>query len=147
MEVNRLTGVIKYVVVCCDDDIPLAYLDDDRLIGGPVIVKPAMREQATPATDLETPNPPYKFASKPGTHVSADRYVSETLWRDGHISWTVRCSRGRCRLQAQMTESNCVEVADKLATADLDKWPWGSQHHRYVVPLGVVCRIVSQLIR
>ena len=118
---------IKYVVVCCTGQ-PLAYIDDNRPIGGSLTVTAAPgASQIVIGYQFreEFPTPDYGVVAR----TWANSNVSQTVWEDdgdyadsGRSSWTIRCDNPSCRWkQAQMNQATYEAVADELAT-ELDKW-------------------------
>jgi hypothetical protein len=145
-----MAEAIRYAVLCCSGR-PLAYVDDDRPIGGPLAVTAAdeqdkqtilavdivagqqidLRDNRTDPPQIGARRVPYEFAaSKWG-----DCSLTETRWPDWHTSWTISCTR--CRKRAEMRDKTLAAVADGLAT-ELDKWLFDDERQRYVIPLGVL---------
>jgi hypothetical protein len=160
---------INYVVVCaCTGQIEaIAYIDDNRPIGGSITVTapdPAMK-QIISAIGY---HPQVENWRAPDGYVAskwAERNVSETVWDWDTIGtgpWVIRCAR--CQAQAQMSRANMERIADRLAlsaaqgdlvsvpapepreSADpVDGWEDGTLtdpewRQRYVIQLGVLVR-------
>ena len=56
--------------------------------------------------------------------------VSQTVWEDGHTTWTLRCRK--CSRQAQMDETRYRSLVDVLLTG---------VHQE--IPLGVLCAMIA----
>jgi hypothetical protein len=116
---------IRYVVVCCTGH-PLAYVDDDRPVGGSLIVAaPPGAGQIVIGYQTRQGVPPPGHGTVARTWANSN--VSQTVWADtgdyadtGRSQWTIRCDR--CSKQAEMRTETLARTADELAT-ELDKWP------------------------
>lgn len=113
---------IRYVVVCtCTGDVrALAYLDDDRPVGGDLVLDgaPGVGGQINiGAQHLDGSSAQNWIASTWGTE-----QFSENHAENGNVSWVVRCGEGRCPHQAQLTPRTLRRVAEVLV-AKLDADP------------------------
>ena len=149
-----MTEAIKYLVVCsCTGKIePVAYLDDDRPIGGALRVDAPVGQMIVIAPELgggEEPRdqPDEYTAMFTKTNVTRTHW---NRWGDPHVTWVIRC--GDCSTQAQMSQVTYGLVADQLAAqlgmvANLPV-PTVSDpsatEQRHVIPLGVLCRMVTR---
>jgi hypothetical protein len=114
----------KYVVVCCTGH-PLAYLDDDRAVGGELTVTaPPGAGQIVIGYQTRQGFPPPVHGTVARTWANSN--VSQTVWADtgdyadtGRSQWTIRCNG--CSKQAEMRAETLVVVADELA-AELEQW-------------------------
>ena len=122
------SGVIRYVVVCECTGKPdvVGWMDDFRSIGGDVSV-------------LED------GLTKTGGVLKARR------WRD-RAERTIRCRR--CWKDAQLSKVTAAAISDlliasltELAVISTPDPLIGVKQTRYVVPLGVLCRMLSRIKR
>jgi hypothetical protein len=149
---------IRYVVVCgyAGEIKPLAYIDDNRPVGGAITVTapdPAMKRIISATgynPQVENWRAPDKFAKSKWAEVS----VTETMWSESHLSWTIHCNG--CGKQAQMNQATLRAIADELAenlnpheetvsTPDPDDPTLFEPRH--VRQFGALLRRISQLTR
>jgi hypothetical protein len=112
-------AAIKYVVVCaCGGQAEaVAYIDDNRPIGGSITVSAPtpQNKQIISASgyhpEIEDWRPPEGYVARKW----AEHNVSETVWNwdEMRTGWTIRC--GRCRQQAQIPHAKLVDIADAMA--------------------------------
>lgn len=109
-----MTEAIHYLVVCkCTGQIePIAYIDDNRPIGGRVDVmamKPAMKQIISAIgynPDIENWRAPDGFAATKWGNYN----VTETVldWESGRATWAIRCLD--CQDQAQMSSTTLERI-------------------------------------
>ena len=112
-----MTEPIRYVVVCgCAGEIKaLAYIDDNRPAGDAITVTapdPALKRIISATgynPQVENWRAPDKFAKSQWAEVS----VTETMWSESRLSWTIHCIG--CGKQAQMNQATLAAIADELA--------------------------------
>ena len=154
--------MLRYLVVCaCANEIKeIAHLDDDRQFGGPVLLR-ARKGQMMVIAPGTFQTEPGKLAPEPRedpdswTARFTEHNVTETHWNrwgEPRITWSVRCME--CGQHAQMSEATLESMADKLAMKrhEFGAVPVSStveslsiSEDRHVVPLGVLCLMVTQL--
>ncbi len=112
---------IKHVVACgCTGQMEaVAYIDDNRPIGGSIVVSAPTPEgkQIISATGYH-PDPEKENWRPPEGYVArkwAEANVSETVWDWGEMrtGWSIRC--GRCHDQAQIPHAKLIDIADAMA--------------------------------
>jgi len=146
-----MTEPRRYVVACaCTGQVqPLAWLDDDRAVGGELTVRAAHGSAQVifghRVTD-ELPAPDHQAVATAWT----DNLVSETYWDSGRLNWTIVCVG--CRKQAQLSEKSLADIADELAggrdampavpTPDPDDPSVIEQRH--MIQLGALCRRLAR---
>lgn len=110
----------KYLVVCgCGGTArPLAWLDDDRPIGGILGVDAPVGQVLVIAPELaggpEPSDTPDEITAKFTEHT-----VTRTEWNrwgDQRTTWAIRCDG--CDRQAQMSRTTYAQIADELAAAE-----------------------------
>jgi hypothetical protein len=139
-----------HVVVCgCTGRIePIAYLDDDRASGDVLAIRAVRpwQKQSVIAAPPEIDGAPMAelFADGVIEAMWAEHQVSETVWRGGHSTYTIRCAG--CGVQAQMSDAKYSAIADELATKrDEFAAVATDDGRRHVVPLGVLCHMVKHI--
>ncbi len=131
-------GAVKYIVVCtCTGSVePVALIDDCRPVG--VTIR-GIGEDDTQVV----------FAAAAEQRVAQwwpERSVTETVWQDGHSTWAIRCTA--CGQQVQLADKKLVDIAGEFAST-ADAWPLvpslgeGEDAHRHMIPLGVLCHMVT----
>ncbi|GBE67122.1 hypothetical protein MFM001_35840 [Mycobacterium sp. MFM001] len=119
-----------YAVTCCGRLV--ARLDDDRPGGGLGIASAPGSTALVLGMGIEINGvQPYEMSQEQVTRTWAESAVSQTVWENGHITWTIRCRE--CSKQAEMTETNYLRIADALLT--------GTQHE---IPLSMLCVMLSR---
>lgn len=142
---------IRYVVVCgCTGCIePVAYINDNRPIGAALTVTGTTLEskQIVSATGYNPTVENWRAPDKFVTDKWAERDVTEIMWNDTRLGWTIRCQH--CRKPAEIRETTLAVIADELA-ANLDPTVVPCPHpedptqleQRHVVQLGsLLCRL------
>lgn len=151
---------LKYVVVCgCTGSMELIALiddcrptDDPRSILQGLITVTSPSSQVLIATRIERDDEGRVVAHYdiPDAVVKAryhDANLTETIWHDGHIEWTLRCFE--CGRQAQMSRDSLVAIADGLAAGieacPVIQMPDEGASERHLIQLGVLCDRVTRL--
>lgn len=117
----------SYVVTCCGHAVAL--LMDARPEGGLSVESDSSAIVIAGEVTIDGV-PPYKMRPEEVTSNWAEHKTTQTVWPDGHMSWTIRCE---CSRQAEFSDANFRLIADALKT--------GSQHE---VPLGVLCNTLRR---
>jgi hypothetical protein len=132
---------VEYLVVCdCDGTVrPVALIHDRRPSGGPLSLR-GIGEGDTAALFAVADGEQHAKLYRRAAESWAERSVTETVWGDGHSTWTIRCAA--CGQQVQLSGDKLATVASKLADArDQLRINSARQHE---LPLGVLTRILSR---
>jgi hypothetical protein len=124
----------SYVVTCCAR--PVALLVDDRPDGRLSVEADSTAIILAGQITIGGVEP-YKMAQEQVASNWTEHAVTQTLWPDGHMSWTIRCSACRDHAQdrqAQMSDKSYVRIADRL-----------SRNQQPVIPLDVLCSMVKHI--
>jgi hypothetical protein len=165
-----MTDGSKYVVVCdcTGENKIIAYIDDRRSDDGLVKVQPAA--PAWGAINILNPEGPLPIEQQLALAESdlSERNVTETFWPSGKTSWAIRCTSAACVKQAEISQERLWALADLLGATlveldngnppvlvpdpgepqvsiDLDGTATRAERHkRHVIPLSLLCLIVTR---
>lgn len=160
----------KYVVscFCAGAYVDVAIIDDDRPAGGHISIRgPRGYPPDRPTFQMVAVNPPFRFQNRPDLNArienlipyanaaaekkQSDYEVTQTIWKDGHQSWAIRCMK--CKNQVQLSQGTLLAVMDALLAAraalesrlTVDPGTAAKRNMRHVVPLGVLHRMVLHI--
>jgi hypothetical protein len=137
---------IRRLVVCtCGGKVSaLAIIDDQRPTGGGLTVTEAEAggKHIVAATGYR---PGVKNWRAPDSFVTskwAENTVTETMWSDERLGWTIRCPG--CRKQAELNSKTLQVITDEMAQGEAHASVKLVDGDAWLLPLGVLCRRLSR---
>lgn len=137
---------IRHLVVCtCGGKVSaLAVIDDQRATGGALTVTGAEAggKHIVAATGYR---PGVKNWRAPDSFVTdkwAENTVTETIWSDERLGWTIRCSG--CRKQAELNSKTLQAIVDEMSQGASHASVELVDGDAFLLPLGVLCRRLSR---
>jgi hypothetical protein len=146
-----MAEAIKYVVVCgCSGSIePIAFINDDRPIGGDVTITAARpgEKQIIAAKGYKPGTEDWRVPDRWVASKYPEGSITEIMWtstdeRESAIGWVVRC--GKCGQQVQMKQTKLRAAADALAareSKDKASWPCPAVDDSSVTEIREIARI------